>query len=198
MPFRSPKMYGFIFGFQRLVWWPKWTPASSRSFVAIPDKIPPPRLTLAELEALARASQAVLLPFLHARIRRQEPVFLEQPCGSSALNATSARAMPRRTAPACPLTPPPATVASTSNCSPVSVTVNGRLHLHAQRLGREEVLELAVVDRDGARFRDGGRRGRPTSCAGLLRSIRCWPSYYDLDGFRVAAPRADDPPSRRP
>ena len=29
MPLRSAKMYGFIFGFQRRVWWPKWTPASS-------------------------------------------------------------------------------------------------------------------------------------------------------------------------
>ena len=29
MPLRAPKMYGRIFGFQRLVWWPKWTPASS-------------------------------------------------------------------------------------------------------------------------------------------------------------------------
>ena len=27
MPLRSVKMYGFIFGFQRRVWWPKWTPA---------------------------------------------------------------------------------------------------------------------------------------------------------------------------
>ena len=33
MPLRSPKMYSFIFGFQRRVWWPKWTPASSRSFM---------------------------------------------------------------------------------------------------------------------------------------------------------------------
>ena len=41
MPFRSPKMYSFIFGFQRFVWWPKWTPASSRSFTAIEDKLPP-------------------------------------------------------------------------------------------------------------------------------------------------------------
>src|ERR1700678_4363100 len=29
MPLRSPKMNRFIFGFQRRVWWPKWTPASS-------------------------------------------------------------------------------------------------------------------------------------------------------------------------
>ena len=39
MPLRSPKMYGFIFGFQRLVWWPKWTPASNRSFIAIAFKL---------------------------------------------------------------------------------------------------------------------------------------------------------------
>ncbi len=29
IPLRSAKMYGRIFGFQRRVWWPKWTPASS-------------------------------------------------------------------------------------------------------------------------------------------------------------------------
>ncbi len=40
MPFRSPKMYSFIFGFQRFVWWPKCTPASSRSFIAIAAKLP--------------------------------------------------------------------------------------------------------------------------------------------------------------
>ena len=28
MPLRSPKMYGFMRGFQRWVWWPKWAPAS--------------------------------------------------------------------------------------------------------------------------------------------------------------------------
>jgi hypothetical protein len=30
-------MKGFIFGFQRRVWWPKWTPASSRAFIEIID-----------------------------------------------------------------------------------------------------------------------------------------------------------------
>ena len=29
IPLRSAKMNGRIFGFQRRVWWPKWTPASS-------------------------------------------------------------------------------------------------------------------------------------------------------------------------
>src|SRR5215510_4051874 len=41
MPFRSPKMYFAIFGFHRLVWWPKWTPASSSSFIVIWDISPP-------------------------------------------------------------------------------------------------------------------------------------------------------------
>jgi hypothetical protein len=33
MPLRSPKMNLRIFGFQRRVWWPKWTPASSSCFM---------------------------------------------------------------------------------------------------------------------------------------------------------------------
>src|SRR5215475_4520083 len=41
MPLRSPKMYSFIFGFQRLVWCPKCTPASSNSFIDIAGKLPP-------------------------------------------------------------------------------------------------------------------------------------------------------------
>src|SRR5262249_60864719 len=48
MPLRSPKMYFCIFGFQRLVWWPKCTPASSSSFIVRaamvpPSVVPPPR-----------------------------------------------------------------------------------------------------------------------------------------------------------
>src|SRR5947208_15688249 len=88
MPFRSPKMYSFIFGFQRFVWWPKCTPASRRSFIAIAAKSfsfkpatlngPPCALTLAELEALARSSHAVLLALLRARVAREEPVGLQR------------------------------------------------------------------------------------------------------------------------
>src|SRR6185437_14686775 len=33
MPLRSVKMYRFIFGFQRRVWWPKWTPLSRSCFM---------------------------------------------------------------------------------------------------------------------------------------------------------------------
>src|SRR4026208_2000940 len=77
MPFRSPKMYSFIFGFHPFVWWPKCTPASSRSFIAIPGKLPPSSLTFTELEPFPGTSQAVLLAFLDARIRRQQPVLLQ-------------------------------------------------------------------------------------------------------------------------
>src|SRR5690242_14588177 len=35
MPLRASKMNGFIFGFQRLVWCPKWTPPSSNSLTPI-------------------------------------------------------------------------------------------------------------------------------------------------------------------
>ena len=34
MPSRSPKMKRRIFGFQRRVWWPKWTPASRSSLIS--------------------------------------------------------------------------------------------------------------------------------------------------------------------
>src|SRR5581483_2323795 len=73
MPFRSPKMNGFIFGFQRLVWCPKWTPASNKSFIAIALKLSGSFLTFTELEPLAGSSHAVLLALLGARIARHEP-----------------------------------------------------------------------------------------------------------------------------
>src|SRR6186997_2916202 len=37
MPPRSVKMKRFIFGFQRRVWWPKWTPASRSSRIETTD-----------------------------------------------------------------------------------------------------------------------------------------------------------------
>src|SRR6476661_271323 len=87
MPFRSPKMYSFIFGFQRFVWWPKCTPASSRSFIAIaakffsssgPAAAGHHSLTFTELEALAGARHPVLLAFLGARIARQQAFAFER------------------------------------------------------------------------------------------------------------------------
>ena len=64
MPARSPKMYCFIFGFQRLVWCPKWTPASSRSLSVTETEIDKPfsfdraqpRVGHAGLSGLSRGS----------------------------------------------------------------------------------------------------------------------------------------------
>src|SRR3989338_1492885 len=75
MPLRSPKMYSFIFGFQRRVWWPKWTPASSSSFMV---SVATGRLlTFRPLEALARSLLAVLLALLHPRVAGEEAAAAE-------------------------------------------------------------------------------------------------------------------------
>src|SRR5437867_4283258 len=49
MPLRSPKMYFCILGFQRLVWCPKWTPASSSSFIVSAAIVPPCRFASAAI-----------------------------------------------------------------------------------------------------------------------------------------------------
>src|SRR3989337_172819 len=77
MPLRSPKMYSFIFGFQRRVWWPKWTPASSSSFMGKVSTVTSLRLALRPLEALARPLLAVLLAFLHPGIAGQKTVLAQ-------------------------------------------------------------------------------------------------------------------------
>src|SRR5262249_23923858 len=109
MPLRSRKMNFFIFGFQRRVWWPKWTPASRRSFMVtsliakapsvdrppataacadrrpagVRDGAPPGAalvlLTLRELEALARPRLSVLLALLHARVAREKAFLAQRP-----------------------------------------------------------------------------------------------------------------------
>src|SRR4029453_14769412 len=71
MPFRSPKMYFAIFGFQRLVWWPKWTPASRSSFMVIC--------------AIARYLPVGLPPrSLRPRSSRRPPPTSERVCGGLA------------------------------------------------------------------------------------------------------------------
>src|SRR6266446_5472434 len=84
MPFLWPKMNSRIFGFQRLVWCPKWTPASRSSFIVTaakwspfpswpgPSKKPGAGSTLRELEPGTRSALPVLLALLDARVARQE------------------------------------------------------------------------------------------------------------------------------
>src|SRR5713226_5006566 len=57
MPLRSPKMYTFIFGFHRRVWWPKWTPASRSSFIEMSTPNVPPVLR-GRLRSLAHLRRA--------------------------------------------------------------------------------------------------------------------------------------------
>src|SRR5215471_5451122 len=65
MPLRSPKIYSFIFGFQRLVWCPKWTPASSNSFIDIAGKMPPDYITC---HTKTRAVQSEICAVRYSRL----------------------------------------------------------------------------------------------------------------------------------
>src|SRR6185503_12345996 len=87
------------------------------------------------LRSLARASR-VSKPSLLRGLR------------NSALYSTSARAMPSRTAPACPDTPPPATVARMSNLSAVSVNTSGvRICMRSASVGKKasNALRLTLI-----------------------------------------------------
>src|SRR5690606_22300841 len=100
MPLRWVKMKGFIFGFQRRVWWPKCTPASSswsrptsamscflfswgrctpRSGCAAPER--GGNSTLRELEALACLGTAGLLPLDLPRVTCQHTLLAERGTG---------------------------------------------------------------------------------------------------------------------
>src|SRR3954451_14104014 len=57
MPPRSVKMKRFIFGFQRRVWWPKWTPASSSSFMETTGMRAPFSVSIAILRRASRGSR---------------------------------------------------------------------------------------------------------------------------------------------
>src|SRR3954470_4365988 len=61
MPLRSVKMKRFIFGFQRRVWCPKWTPLSSRFFMlttATWRRLPSRARTAGGRDRAARLSRA--------------------------------------------------------------------------------------------------------------------------------------------
>src|SRR5689334_4097867 len=149
MPFRSPKMYSFIFGFHRFVWWPKCTPASSRSFIAIPGKLPPSFLTFTELEPLSRTSQTVFLTFLHTRVGREQSVLLQRLAQFRIdLDQRPGDAQPHRAR---------LTVDAAAGHGDQHVELVGVLRqderppdVHPEHLGGEVVVELAVIDGDGA------------------------------------------------
>src|SRR5205823_12586515 len=86
MPLRSPKMYFGIFGFQRLVWWPKCTPASSSSFI-VRAAMFPPRFASAALRACARTEAARRAKWLRRVLGIQPDVLLAEVARPDALLA---------------------------------------------------------------------------------------------------------------
>src|SRR5579872_4120224 len=194
MPFRSPKMYSFIFGFQRFVWWPKCTPASSRSFIAIAAKLFS-SLTFTELEALAGSRHSVLLAFLGARVARQESFFLQLLAQLQVVLAERARDAEAHRAGL------PGDAAAGDRRQHVEL-VGGLgqdergLDLGAQGFAREERVELAAVDLDGARA--GPEEHAGGRCLATARSVifNCCCHVTRPRAWRVSAPRAGDPDRR--
>src|SRR5216683_5671262 len=220
MPFRSPKMYSFIFGFQRFVWWPKCTPASRRSFIAIAAKLPPCSetadrrcqtadqsefhnlnsalsswLTLAELEALARSGHAVFLTLLGARVAREEP-FILQPLAQLevVLDQRARNAQPHRAR-------LPGHAAA-GHCRQNVELVGGfgedqrGSNLGAERFSREERFEGPLVDADGPGSGPKEHaRGRCLAATGSVVLHCC--HVTRPRALRVFAPRAGDPDRRR-
>src|SRR5688572_19582371 len=77
MPFRSMKMNFFILGFQRRVWCPKWTPASSNSFIPMSATrctsglLPPPLRSAGLPEGRPPAARGVCSGGPHGRAAEQ-------------------------------------------------------------------------------------------------------------------------------
>jgi hypothetical protein len=89
-----------------------------------PHARPPRSLPLGELEALAGLRTAGLLALDRARVAREQAEVAQLAAVRSSTR-TSARAIARRSAPACPVMPPPSRCAFTSKRPSVSVAVNG-------------------------------------------------------------------------
>src|SRR3989442_495970 len=178
-----------ILGFQRRVWWPKWTPASSKS-----SNVGCPMHSLSWVRsAAALISDATprgdpapdqatcviyrLLNWNRLRAPARPGFFrsttrgsrVSSPCSRSFLRCRSsarhsARAIASRIAPACPVTPPPRHSARTSKAPSVSVAVNGcGMCDTSDGRGKESpsVRPLTFHVPEPARRRVSGRSVRP-------------------------------------
>src|SRR4051794_25660647 len=195
MPLRSPKMYSFIFGFHRFVWWPKCTPASNSSCIEIPVKLPP-LLAFAELEALARSGHAVLLAFLRSRIARQESTRLQR--APQVRVGDAERAGDAQTQRAGLTSHAAAAHRREHVVAARKLRQDKRLlDLRPQRRGREELFEGAAVDQDGAAARTQVKPcGGCLAPAGAVKLSRC--HVTKPRSTTAAEPRGDDPGRRRP
>src|SRR5579863_2701367 len=82
MPLRSPKMYSFIFGFQRLVWCPKWTPASSNSFMVMLANQPPRLVCIGSVKLIPLLPIAIPVPALSGTGRIEHLKIVVRPWSS--------------------------------------------------------------------------------------------------------------------
>src|SRR3954468_18291483 len=84
MPARSPKMKRRILGFQRRVWCPKWTPASSSSRMEIAGTVGPPMVVVAGLRRAAPTEPATPAPPSEASWARRVGVMDSGRCPQAA------------------------------------------------------------------------------------------------------------------
>src|ERR1035438_3916610 len=78
MPLRASKMNGFILGFQRFVWCPKWTPESNNSLMPMLNTIFPLVETPEFFQGIPRNTGLmfdVVMAFASTRTRKFEAVF---------------------------------------------------------------------------------------------------------------------------
>src|SRR6266851_5513684 len=168
IPLRSPKMYSFILGFQRRVWWPKWTPASSSSFIVISTaKFPPLRIA-------ACGSGWLLLAGLktgHNNLAAEQPS-CRQLAGHDLVPASRNGALPRGRSkrPRGPLTQRLA-LGELESLSRALLTVLLAL-LHTRVARQETVLaqrrpQLRIETRNCSRQSHAHRAGLPANAAAI-------------------------------
>jgi hypothetical protein len=141
------------------------------------------RLALGELRRLARLVQAGLLALDLAGVAREEALALEE-TRSSGSASTRARAMPWRTAPAWPLTPPPCTRTRRSYWPSAPATLSGASATCGASRG-EVLLErrplIHVLPSPGRRI----TRATEVLRLPVPRYWRC--RHYELNGFGACA-----------
>src|SRR5215470_1409567 len=157
IPLRSPKMYSFILGFQRRVWWPKCTPASSSSFMVISTATVPPYWTAAC--GRSRGRTAFLPASLPAVISPRRP-----------FREAAAELVP---GPAAPASPERLSLGELESLSGALLPVLLAL-LHPRIPGQEAVLaqrrpELGVETGNGARKSHAHRARLPAGAAPVRR-----------------------------
>jgi len=116
--------------------------------IAIPGKLPPFAFTFTELEPFTSAGQTVFLAFLHPGVRHEQAVLLQLAAQLQVELAERARDAEAQCA-SLAVHPAPGHRRQDVELLAGLGELQRTPDLHAQRIGREVVLELSVVDGDG-------------------------------------------------